>query len=147
MPIRVQWDSNFSVGNDLLDQQHRRLLGLCNDMAECLKAGEGEWQFRFHDILHQLNQYARDHFKAEESLLQKCQFAGMDAQLAEHHTYVEKMTDWAFAASMDSIDMLEVQHYLAVWWRDHILLSDMQYKGLVSSRDRLQGPSRFGPLI
>jgi hemerythrin len=142
MPIRVQWDSNFSVGNDLLDRQHRTLLGLCNDMAECLKAGEGEWRLRFHDILHQLNQYARDHFKAEEDLLQRHQYSEMDAQLAEHYAYVEQMTEWTFAASMNSIDMLGVQHYLAVWWRDHILLSDMQYKGLISSRERLQRPSR-----
>jgi hypothetical protein len=30
--------------------------------------------------------------------------------------------------------MLEVQHYLAAWWRDHILISDMQYKTLMESK-------------
>ena len=63
MPIRVQWDSSFSVGNDLLDRQHQGLLALCNDLAECIAAGRGESLLRFHDILYQLTQYAREHFK------------------------------------------------------------------------------------
>jgi hemerythrin-like metal-binding protein len=110
-------------------------------MAECLTAGEGEWRYRFHDILHQLNQYARDHFKAEEDLLRKYQYSGLDGQLAEHHAYVEQMTAWTFAASMDSVDMLGVQHYLGAWWRDHILLSDMQYKSLIAAATTGTAPS------
>jgi hemerythrin-like metal-binding protein len=134
MPIRVQWDATFSVGNEVLDRQHQRLLSLCNDMAECISAGRHEALFRFHDILYQLTQYAREHFIAEEKLLEKYRYAALAAQQAEHGAYDEKMADWAFAATMDSIDMREVQRYLAVWWRDHILISDMQYKALMESK-------------
>jgi hemerythrin len=134
MPIRVQWDSSFSVGNDLLDQLHQRLLGLCNDLAECISAGRGESLFRFHDILYQLTQYAREHFKTEEHLLETHRYQGLAAQQVEHGTYEEKMADWAFAATMDTINMHEVQRYLAAWWRDHILLSDMQYKTVMESK-------------
>jgi hemerythrin len=134
MPIRVQWDASFSVGNEELDRQHKKLLALCNDMAECITAGRQEALFRFHDILHQLTQYARGHFKTEENLLEHYQFSGLAAQQTEHNAYEEKMADWAFSATMDSIDMMEVQHYLAAWWRDHILTTDMQYKALLESK-------------
>jgi hemerythrin len=131
MPIRVQWDASYSVGNEVLDRQHQKLLSLCNDMAECIAADRQEALFRFHEILYQLTQYAREHFKTEENLLEKCGFSGLAAQFAEHGAYEEKMADWAFSATMDSIDMTEVQRYLAAWWRDHILLTDMQYKSLM----------------
>jgi hemerythrin len=134
MPIRVHWDSSFSVGDPVLDRQHQKLLGLCNDMAQCIAASSEERRFRFHDILYRLGQYARDHFKTEEALLQKYQYSRLAAQQAEHNAYEEKMADWAFAATMEAIDMLEVQHYLAAWWRDHILISDMQYKTLMESK-------------
>jgi hemerythrin len=134
MPIRVQWDSSFSVGNELLDRQHQRLLGLCNDMAECLTAGREEALFRFHEILYQLTQYAREHFKTEENLLERYRYSGLTSHLVDHSAYEEKMADWAYSATMDFIDMREVQRFLAVWWRDHILVSDMQYKPLLVSK-------------
>jgi hemerythrin len=134
MPIRVPWDASFSVGNEVLDRQHHRLLGLCDDMAECIRAGRHEAMFQFHDILHQLTQYAREHFRTEEHMLERYQLQQLSSQLAEHGAYEEKMADWAFAVTMDTIDMREVQRFLAVWWRDHILISDMQYKALMQSK-------------
>jgi hemerythrin len=134
MPISVHWDASFSVGNEILDRQHQRLLGLCNDMADCIAAGRDEALFKFHDILYQLTQYAREHFKTEENLLEKYHYSGLSEQLVEHSAYEEKMADWAFAITMSTIDMLEVQHYLAVWWRDHILTTDMRYTALMESK-------------
>jgi hemerythrin-like metal-binding protein len=134
MPILVHWDASFSVGNHLLDSQHQKLLHLCNQLAECATKRPVDAQFRFHDILHQLTQYARQHFQMEEGLLQKYDYAGLADQQAEHGAYEEKMADWAFSATMDTLDMQEVQRYLAVWWRDHILITDMQYKTLMESK-------------
>jgi hemerythrin len=134
MPIPVQWDSSFSVGNETLDRQHQKLLGLCNALAECADAGPQVAQFNFHDVLYQLTQYAREHFRVEESLLQQYNYPDLAHQQAEHGAYEEKMADWAFAATMDALDMGDAQKFLALWWRDHILVSDMQYKTLMESR-------------
>jgi hemerythrin-like metal-binding protein len=134
MTVLVQWDASFSVGNDMLDRQHQKLLGLCNALAECAGAGPHAESFKFHDILHQLTQYAREHFRVEEDLLLKYHYAGLAHQRAEHNAYEEKVVDMAFAATMDALDMGDAQRFLALWWRDHILVSDMQYKVLMESK-------------
>jgi hemerythrin len=134
MALFIQWDASFSVGNEMLDRQHQKLLGLCNALAECADAGPQVAQFKFHDILHQLTQYAREHFRVEESLLQQYHYPDLALQQAEHGAYEEKMADWAFAATMDALDLNDAQEFLALWWRDHILVSDMQYKALMQNK-------------
>jgi hemerythrin len=89
---------------------------------------------QFHEILHRLTQYAREHFRLEERLLEQYHYPQLSHQRAEHEAYEEKMTDWAFAATTDTLDMDSAQRFLALWWRDHILVSDMQYKELMESK-------------
>jgi hemerythrin len=134
MTVHVQWDSSFSVGDPVLDRQHETLLGLCNALADCVHADPQTAQFQFHDVLHRLTQYARQHFLLEETMLQQQAYASLPQQQAEHGAYEEKMADWAFEAMMNTLDMREAQRFLALWWRDHILVSDMQYKPLMQSR-------------
>jgi hemerythrin-like metal-binding protein len=134
MTVHVQWDASFSVGDEMLDRQHQKLLGLCNALADCIQSDPQDAHFQFHEVLHELTQYARQHFQAEENLLRQYGYEDLPQQLAEHGAYEEKMTDWAFAATMDALDMREAQRFLAVWWRNHILIADMQYKALMMSK-------------
>ena len=106
---------------------------MCNALADCLAARQHAAQFQFHDILHQLTQYAREHFKTEESVLESLGYAELAQQQTEHGAYEERMADWAFEATMDTLNLVDVQRFLATWWRDHILVSDMQYKALMES--------------
>lgn len=134
MPVHVTWNESFSVGNDMLDRQHQKLLDLCNALADCASLNPEVAHLRFHDILHQLTQYAREHFRVEENLLQQYHYPDLAHQQADHAAYEEKMVDWAFAATMDVLDTVDAQRFLALWWRDHILVSDMQYKALMESK-------------
>jgi hemerythrin len=134
MTVHVQWDASFSVGDEVLDRQHQKLLELCNTLADCVHADAQSAHSQFHEVLHQLTQYARQHFQQEESMLQQYGYKLLQQQQAEHGAYEEKMADWAFEATMDTLDMRDAQRFLAIWWRDHILVSDMQYKPLLESK-------------
>lgn len=136
MPIHVQWDASYSVGNALLDRQHQKLLNLCNELQDCLEAEPQAARFRFHGILHELMQYAQVHFRTEEDLMQRCAYAELASHQLEHDAFEQQIADWAYAATMDSMNIAEVQRYIAQWWQSHILVSDMGYKGLLESRPR-----------
>jgi hemerythrin-like metal-binding protein len=129
MTIHIQWDPTYSVGHLLLDRQHQKLLGLSNALEECAAAGQQVAQTHFHDILHELAQYAREHFHSEEELMHRSAYPDLERHKLEHAAFEQQIADWAFAATMDSVDIRVVQHYIAQWWRDHILGFDMQYKG------------------
>lgn len=134
MSVLVQWDPSFSVGNEVMDRQHKQLLNLCNELASCVDAPPNVARSRFHDILNDLTQYARQHFETEESLLAKFKYPALSAQQTEHTAYEEKIISWAFDATVGTLDLNEAQQFLASWWKEHILVSDMQYKALLLSK-------------
>jgi hemerythrin len=35
MPNHVQWDPLYSVGNEVLDNQHKAILAQCNALGDC----------------------------------------------------------------------------------------------------------------
>lgn len=134
MPVIVEWDSSFSVGNEVLDRQHQKLLGLCNEMAEHSAGNLAVSRSRFHHILNELTLYSRQHFQTEESMLRQLGYADIAGQEAEHLAYDEKVADWTFDATMGDLNMEEAQSFLARWWKEHILVSDMQYRPLMEGK-------------
>ncbi len=74
----VEWTEAFAVGNEELDQEHRKLLDL---VATFLNAfDEEKAEIILNAILDELLEFARDHFKREERLLRKFDRAGFIAQ-------------------------------------------------------------------
>jgi hemerythrin-like metal-binding protein len=133
MAIIVEWDSSYSVGNALLDRQHQKLLDLCNELARHTQGEQAVSRSRFHEILNELTLYARQHFKIEETLLTRMGYTDVSAQVAEHLAYDEKVVDWSFDATVGELNLAQAHDFLARWWKDHILVSDMQYKPLMEA--------------
>jgi hemerythrin len=134
MTINIQWDNSYSVGNILLDRQHQMLMRLSNELEECVGIDAQEARFRFHDILHALTIYASEHFRAEEDLMRRSGYPALASHKQEHDAFEQQIADWAFAATMGGVNLLQVQRYIAQWWKTHILATDMRYKGLLESR-------------
>lgn len=134
MTIHIQWDNSYSVGNILLDRQHQQLMRLSNALEDCVGTDPQQAQFRVHDILHELTIYASEHFRAEEDLMRRSAYPGLVSHKQEHDAFERQIADWAFAATMGSLDVLKVQRYIAQWWKTHIMDTDLKYKGLLESR-------------
>jgi hemerythrin-like metal-binding protein len=128
MPLKTNWESSFRVGNDTLDDQHRRLLEICNRLAECIEKEGRSSDEQFHEVLNELALYGKEHFITEEHLLSKLNYPFLADQLAEHTVYDEKLADVLIAAVHGKLEKIELQRYLTHWWVDHILGSDMLYK-------------------
>ena len=127
----TKWKAEYSVGNALLDEQHRQLLGLCGDVAACMAQG-GQDREPLDNLLVELSRYARIHFAAEEALLSKIKYPRLAEQLAEHREYDENITAFLVSATFRRVKPAKLQvalsEYLEDWWLKHILDSDMQYK-------------------
>lgn len=125
MPV---WNPGYSVGNDILDGQHKKLLALCNEAASCLQDDTVVGDEQFHLILDELLKYAREHFSTEESILASISYPELEQQKTEHFDYVESLTDFLLKASGGHLDKAGVYQFLSDWWLRHILESDMYYK-------------------
>ena len=133
------WSARYSVGVDLLDRQHRALLGLCAAARQCLArppgAGEGP---DLHELLADMEHYADEHFRTEEALLAAAGFPYMDAQIADHQAYRESLADFLYSASFDRLKAGTVEQFLLKWWVHHILEGDAAYAGWLA-RDATVG--------
>lgn len=67
----VEWQPSYSVGNQVLDDQHKNLLSLCKKAILCMSENSPENVELFHDILGELSNYVRTHFNTEEALMKQ----------------------------------------------------------------------------
>jgi len=65
----VIWDDKYATGIEMIDDQHRQLVELTNQLYLACLAGEEVLQTVFKDALHRMVEYVRFHFSAELKLL------------------------------------------------------------------------------
>jgi len=124
------WSDHYSVGVPILDQQHRRLLGLCEKAALCSDHPD---LGSLGDILEQMRQYANEHFRTEERLLAEHGYPDVAGQQREHEAYLIGLSDLMMSASAQALGAGELNRFLLDWWLNHILESDMQYKSFMGT--------------
>lgn len=133
--MTTNWNSSYSVGNAVLDAQHKKLLALCDEAKTCLEDNSRDSILHIHEILNELRVYAETHFRTEEALLAKRHYRDLDVQLREHQEYSERLTALCYSAIEGEIDKVGLYLYLSGWWQHHILESDMQYKEFLAKSE------------
>ncbi|OFX14392.1 MAG: hypothetical protein A2516_04265 [Alphaproteobacteria bacterium RIFOXYD12_FULL_60_8] len=129
----IDWKPEFSVGAEVIDQDHRILVELINQIAPALDSGEVHSVLG--SVLHSLWDYTDYHFTREEKLQQLVNFPECVAHKAKHEalrsTVQQKLA--AFAADPNSVDVGELLHFLRNWLMEHILKEDMRYKPFIEN--------------
>lgn len=131
----IAWNVAFSVGDQQMDGQHRKLIGIINQLADCYalwcssgsKTGRVEARKSFHQALTAMFDYTQTHFAAEEAHMRQIGFAGIVEHQSEHASFIEKLGEFSHLAAEGEGDMQAVHRYLKTWLFNHILKSDMQY--------------------
>ena len=115
------WKDAYSVGNEVLDSQHRRLIELVNDLSR-----EADLAV----VLAGLREYGDTHFRTEESLLAAAAYPDLE----EHRKYHEAFRRWldgvieAYEAGGDDVvARRDIHHYLCVWLANHLLVHDKAF--------------------
>lgn len=120
-----EWTSDFETGVREVDDQHRALVRLINQLDEARSSGPGAGSAAL--IFDQLDDYIRYHFAAEERALLERGLPedALRAHTAQHDQFVHRVRRLAslqrartFAASD------ELMSFLVSWLSDHILVRD-----------------------
>jgi two-component system, NtrC family, sensor kinase len=123
----ITWTKQLNVGIDSIDQQHRRLVDIINQLDESVALGDEPTAIL--SLISELIDYTHYHFEHEERLMGE---AGYDAKkLAQHQllhqAFVSKVLEEQKKAVTDpdtvSSNLLE---FLVEWLSAHILYSDKQ---------------------
>jgi hemerythrin-like metal-binding protein/PAS domain S-box-containing protein len=138
---KVTWTDAYSVGVAEMDEQHKKLVGMINQLADCHVGRDRTSSEVFHQVLRAMFDYTQVHFMAEEAYLQEIGYPQRAAHTGEHDAFVEKMTAYSMAAADGMDDCAGVYRYLKEWLLTHILSSDMKYRDCGNANKILAEPA------
>lgn len=135
-PRRVEWTPDLSTGVEEIDAQHRELYSRVNRFLEALV--EKRARNEVGPLLVHLQSYAREHFAAEEKMMELAGFAGLGEHLAEHHRFevdCARLSDELEADGPTYGMAKELTGMLVDWLAQHIGETDRRF-GLYLTRRR-----------
>ena len=122
----VEWSDELSVGIEEIDEQHKVLVGLVNQMHDAIHRRHGSEMVQ--GVLAQLADYTRIHFAVEESLMRILNYPGYEAHKAQHEELVGHMLELQEKVAVGKTAIgFELMHFLKVWLTKHIMDDDKQY--------------------
>jgi len=117
MPI-IEWDENMSIGVYLIDEQHRELVSLINNISDAVDRGANTTEIsRF---IRRFYNYTITHFQTEESLMDHETYPEYFAQVREHLDCSLKALEFhrMFLENPD-FNLKEFLAYIVEWFVHH----------------------------
>ncbi len=121
----IEWKEEYSVSVKRFDSEHKKLFSLLNALNEAMAKGHG--RFVVQSVLHQLLDYTRQHFAAEEAAMRTVGYAGLASHIAEHRALAEKVQRFSAEHGEGKIITVDVLYFLRDWLEHHILVTDRKY--------------------
>ncbi len=121
----IEWTTKYRINVDVIDEQHRRLVQMVNDLYDAMverRSAEG-----VRDVIVRMDEYAREHFSVEEAHMTELDYPDRREHVAQHARFTRKTRELQDRlASGKLILSLEVISYLRDWLTHHILHTDKQ---------------------
>jgi len=115
----VAWQDCYSVGNERIDQQHQRIVGMINQLGDAMDTGAERQALM--KILADLAGYTKTHFGEEERLLDGCGYPELKEHREQHLLLNRQLADFYRNFYVSSRPQTaEVMIFLQSWLYDHI---------------------------
>ena len=129
----LTWQDKYSVGIRQIDDQHKQLISMINELNDAMLAGKGKDVLM--TVLNKLASYCVSHFSVEEKLFDTHVYP----ETADHKDKHQKMTAKVTALigevqSGKSTVSIEVMNFLKNWLDKHIMETDKKYGSYLNSK-------------
>ncbi len=132
MPL-INWDDSYSVGIKKIDEQHKGLVKLVNELHDAMSQGAATSVLS--KVLGSLVDYTIIHFTTEEELMRTYDYPDLTRHKAEHDKLTSQVKDFQekFGQGKSTITY-ELMDFLSDWLINHILDTDKKYSSYMASR-------------
>jgi len=122
----MSWNDGYSVNIKEIDEQHKVLISLINQLYDAMQVGKGKEVLS--TILDNMINYVGTHFSNEEKYMEDFGYPDYEKHKAEHNDFVKKTLDFQKGFSEGKIGLsVEVMFFLKEWTVSHIMGSDKKY--------------------
>lgn len=123
----LQWREQLSVGNDLIDADHQRLIDIINQADRGLQAMS---RASLLTALEELDKYSRVHFSLEEKIAQAVGFPDLGHLHSSHMLLLETLNriGQEIGEHWDKPAADHFGQFLRDWLINHVIKEDMLLK-------------------
>ncbi|NLO96740.1 MAG: hemerythrin family protein [Peptococcaceae bacterium] len=123
----IEWKDTYAIGVPAIDAQHKRLFEIGNSIYELLENYILDDKYdKIVDIIKELREYTKYHFKSEEEYMIKIKYRHYLDQKVEHDDFVNKLEE----IELKDIDenqeayIRELLVFVFDWILNHIVQKD-----------------------
>jgi hemerythrin-like metal-binding protein len=116
--MQIAWKPEFSIGVESIDQQHRQLLAIINDL------NRPDDQVEFLAVTVKIKRYVEQHFAYEEELMVKYGYSKTKEHAAEHTKLKEQFAAFV-AGPMDAQSVGRTRMLIYNWFIGHVVHDGM----------------------
>ncbi|AKN31120.1 bacteriohemerythrin [Clostridium carboxidivorans P7] len=127
----LDWKDKYSIGVELIDEQHKHLFEIGNKAVKLLKNDFYIDKYdKIIEIIQELCEYTEFHFKAEEGYMLKIGSKQYESQKIEHDAFIKKIN----SVDLNKIDndqqkyLEDLLAFVFNWIIEHILQKDKLIK-------------------
>jgi len=123
----LQWREQLSVGNDLIDSDHKHLIDIINRADQSLQAMSRAGLMA---ALDELFKYSRVHFSLEEKIAEAVGYPGLEHIHGSHEALLQSLSQITHEIG-EHWDAAAAEHFgtfLKDWLVNHVIREDMLLK-------------------
>lgn len=124
---KLDWDDKYSVGVVEIDNQHKRMFSIINELLEAIQTNTPAEHLG--NIIKTLVDYKIFHFATEEKYFKEFNYEETEDHVAKHHEFndnlaklKEKYPDYNIEFAFELADFLEN------WLINHLMTLDQGYR-------------------
>jgi hemerythrin len=119
--MSIQWSQSLSTHLPQLDEQHRQMIKLLNELVDAITQNHGQQTVT--SVLHAMRVYADEHFACEETCMDRHHCPTAAINRTEHNQFRKMIADFEARLSREGVTdalAMQVEEQLAVWVIQHI---------------------------
>lgn len=131
---RIRWQADMSTGISLIDDDHKILIWLINQLQKATQYKMEESEIE--SVMQKLLNYTRYHFDREEFLMRNNHYPDYDNHKKLHEEMIASMTDCMEKYQSDPEHSIEeALAFLKNWLVNHIRGNDQDYVPYINNTD------------
>jgi hemerythrin len=119
----IDFTEKLSVKNTMIDEQHKQLIAIMNDLHQVMAAGKA--RAAIYEILGRMIDYTKTHFTAEERLMAVYTYPERKSHEGQHAELIRQIDELKAKVQAGQIAVtIETMEFLKKWLNNHILNTD-----------------------
>jgi len=127
----LSWTPDLSVGIDIIDNQHKRIVEYINELHE---ARIRQDKAAIAHVIEELVDYTLSHFSFEEAMMEEAHYRFLAPHKRVHELFVRRVAEYQQRFKLgENVEVVagDMQNTLITWLMNHIKREDMDYSAAV----------------